>query len=393
MKVAAERRLITCLSLGAFGTSASMRVADAQLPALGDAFGVGLAAAAQVITVFSIAYGIVQLAYGPLADRRGKWRVLAAAVLASAVTAAACALAPSFRALLLARSFAGATCAAVIPLSMAWIGDAVPYQRRQPVLAQFLIGQIVGMACGQWLGGLASDFATWRLPFAFLAVWFAVTGMVLWQQRRTAEAFAPITARSGHPLHEAAYVVSQPWARVVLATVFAEAVVLFGPFAFLATHLHLHDGVALSTAGAIVTLYAAGGLFFALAARRLVPRLGEPGLARAGGVLVCLGLAGFALSSVWWTAPLACGVAGFGFYMLHNTLQINATQMAPQARGAAVSLFAAALFVGQTVGVGLAALAVERFGTSLVIVAGAIASAGVGVAFAALRVRHVAEVQ
>ena len=34
--------------------------------------------------------------------------------------------------------------------------------------------------------------------------------------------------------------------------------------------------------------------------------------------------------------------------MLHNTLQTNATQMTPQARGTAVALFSSAIFIGQT---------------------------------------------
>ena len=38
--------------------------------------------------------------------------------------------------------------------------------------------------------------------------------------------------------------------------------------------------------------------------------------------------------------PPAIALIGLGFYMLHNTLQTNATQMAPEARGLAVSLFA-----------------------------------------------------
>ena len=45
-----------------------------------------------------------------------------------------------------------------------------------------------------------------------------------------------------------------------------------------------------------------------------------------------------------WLAPPAIALIGLGFYMLHNTLQTNATQMAPEARGLAVSLFAFALF-------------------------------------------------
>ena len=41
--------------------------------------------------------------------------------------------------------------------------------------------------------------------------------------------------------------------------------------------------------------------------------------------------------------------------MLHNTTQTLATQLAPQARATAVGLFAVSLFVGQSVGVAIAA--------------------------------------
>jgi len=385
---ARERRLIITLSLAAFGSAMSMRVADAQLPALANTFGVGLAGAAQVITVFAVAYGVLQLAYGPIGDRHGKWRVVTVAVLASAVTAFACAAATNFKMLLVARAAAGATCAGIIPLSMAWIGDAVPYDRRQPVLARFLTGQIFGMATGQWLGGIASDYFDWRVPFALLTVCFLIPGVLLWRTRALADSVAPHVPRSGRLVREAGYVLREPWARVVLCVVFLEGAILYGPFAFLATHLHLQAGVSLGLAGGLVTLFAFGGLLFAIFARRLVPRLGETGLARGGGTLMLCGLLLAALSPVWWSAPLACIAAGLGFYMFHNTLQANATQMAPQARGLAVSLFAAGFFLGQTVGVATASLAVERFGTARVLAAGGLGVLLIALAFAQFRRRR-----
>jgi predicted MFS family arabinose efflux permease len=54
-------------------------------------------------------------------------------------------------------------------------------------------------------------------------------------------------------------------------------------------------------------------------------------------------------------------IIGLGFYMLHNTLQTNATQMTPEARGTGVAIFSSALYLGQTAGVGLVALTVDRF--------------------------------
>ena len=49
----------------------------------------------------------------------------------------------------------------MIPLSMAWIGDVGPYEHRQPTLARFLIGQILGLSTGVWLGGFAADHFSW----------------------------------------------------------------------------------------------------------------------------------------------------------------------------------------------------------------------------------------
>jgi predicted MFS family arabinose efflux permease len=68
-----------------------------------------------------------------------------------------------------------------------------------------------------------------------------------------------------------------------------------------------------------------------------------------------------AIGAAWWLAPLAVAAIGLGFYALHNTLQTNATQMTPQARGTAVAIFSSAIYLGQTLGVALAALVIDRF--------------------------------
>jgi predicted MFS family arabinose efflux permease len=105
----------------------------------------------------------------------------------------------------------------------------------------------------------------------------------------------------------------------------------------------------------------------------LVRRLGEPGLAAGGGVLILLCFGAIAVFRAPFVAALACLLAGLGFYMLHNTLQVNATQMAPSQRGMSVALFAACLFLGQSCGVSLAGYASERVGTGAVILCGGVA--------------------
>jgi predicted MFS family arabinose efflux permease len=381
---------IFALSLAAFGSAISMRVTDALLPRLSAEFFVTLGGASYVITCFSIAYGLSQLFFGPIGDRYGKYRVIAWACLVCAATAAACGAAPSFSLLLVARFLAGATAAAIIPLSIAWIGDVIPYERRQPVLARFLIGQIFGVSAGVFVGGYTADHLSWRVPFFGIAFIFVVISMLLLALNRRLPAHA-LTARraEGNALRrmltEFGHVLSTPWARVVLVTVFLEGAFLFGAFAFIASHLHRAHGISLSQAGSLVMLFGPGGFLFAVMATTLVRRMGEVGLAKWGAILICASYVAIGLGPTWHWAIPGCFVAGLGYYMLHNTLQINATQMAPERRGAAVAAFASCFFLGQSVGVATAGLLVAYIGGGMVIAIGAIGVLTVGLSFSRMR--------
>ena len=55
-------------------------------------------------------------------------------------------------------------------------------------------------------------------------------------------------------------------------------------------------------------------------------------------------------------------VIGFGFYSIHNTLQTRATEMAPNARGAAIAAFAFCLFAAQALGVVGDGIVVDAWG-------------------------------
>ena len=381
---------IFCLSLGAFGSGVSLRVNDALLPRLAEQFAVSLSTAAQVISYFAIAYGLSQLLFGPLGDRFGKYRVIAWACAACAVTALLCGVAPDFPLLTLARALAGATAAAVIPLAMAWIGDVVPYEKRQPVLARFLIGQILGLSAGVWLGGFAADHLNWRLPYFAIGALFAGVSVAQFMIYRR----LPAHARKMQPASGAAWrrvvddfghVLARPWARKVLVTVFLEGAFLYGPFAFIASHLHHDFAVSLSLAGSLVMLFGFGGVLYAVSSAQFVARLGEVGLVRGGGVILSAAMLGVALAPAWWWAIPSCLLAGLGFYMLHNTLQINATQMAPERRGAAVSAFASCFFLGQSAGVVLAGALADRIGTAHMIAVGALGVLAVALNFGRLR--------
>jgi predicted MFS family arabinose efflux permease len=215
---------------------------------------------------------------------------------------------------------------------------------------------------------------------------FAVVGYLLrddWQRQKAAAAQAMAPAEPAAPAlpfrTQALAIVAGPWSRVVLLIAFAEGAAGFGALAMWATHLHRSLHLQLSSAGAIVALFGLGGMGYMFVARRLIPRLGSYGLAAGGGCVMGLGALVVAFSPWWPLAIPASLMAGFGFFMFHNTLQANAANMAPRARGTGVALFSAALFLGQSVGAVLAASLIGWVGSTMMVALGAVAMVALGV--------------
>lgn len=352
------------ISLAAFCSMASMRICDPMLLTLSQDFDVSVGEASRVVSAFAVAYGCLQLFYGPLGDRVGKLRVVNAAVLACAVFSLLTALASDFEWLVVARALMGASAAGIIPLSMAWVGDQVRYERRQETLARLMSATVTGMMAGQWFGGWAAQSLGWRSAFAVLSALFALTALLLLVRMAPQRRAQPVQTEGSYwqQALSGLTLLRLPRVRWVLTVTALEGALAFGTLAFVPSLLEKQLGLSATMAGALMVLYGIGGLLYSQMARRWLAWLGERGLARTGGALVAVGLLLLAWSDHVAPAALGCLLAGLGFYMLHNTLQTQATQMAPHARGSAVTLFAGMLFFGQSAGVLLAAQTVDRGG-------------------------------
>jgi YNFM family putative membrane transporter len=357
-------RAIWALGLASFASQALVRAGDTLLPQIAADFAISVGAASIVITAYALTHGSMQFVTGPIADRFGKYRTVAIACGLSAVTVALCGLAHSLGSLTLARFASGITVAWILPISLAYIGDVVPYEQRQQLLGRFLAAQVLGQLFGQAAGGIVGDYFGWRTMFFLLAAMLALAAVALGAEL----ASNPITradrnAPSGRsPMASYKIVLRNPWARTMLLAVGLEGALFQGVFPYVSADLHLRFGLSFTAIGIIIGVFATGGLIYAATVRPLMRRLGQSGIANAGGVLMGLSFLILAIEPVWHFAPLATLGIGLGFFMLHNTLQTEATQMTPEARGTSVALFASMYFIGQTVGVALAAPVMDRHG-------------------------------
>ena len=380
------------LSFATFSSMASQRICDAMLPELSRVFAVSLAQAAQAISVFAIVYGVLQVFYGPLGDRLGKFRVVAWATLACSVGNVVALFATSLELLLLSRGLVAMGAAAIIPLSLAWIGDAAEPAQLQETIARVGLGTALGVGGGQLIGGILTDTLGWRWAFGFLALLFCGVGALLLAdlRRQLRQAAQPVDTAGNAQLPQvrrgfaaqAATILASPWSRTILMVGVVEGAAGFGALAIWASYLYRGLGFSLSASGAIVALFGAGGVLYMGTARHVIRRLRQPQMASFGVSLVCVASLVIAFTPWRWLTVPASLLAGFGFFGFHNVMQANAAQMAPAARGTSVSLFAAALFLGQSVGVQLAASLAERIGASTVIALGGAILLALGLFFA-----------
>jgi MFS transporter, YNFM family, putative membrane transport protein len=376
---------ITLLALASFASQSMVRVSDSLLPQISADLGVTVGAASIVVTAYALAHGSVQLVIGPVGDRFGKYACIIAACGMSTVLVLLCGLAGSLRTLVAARLACGLAAGWIIPLAMAFLGDVIPYERRQQVLGTFLSGQILGQLFGQAAGGVLGDFFGWRRVFYFLSALFAISTVAL-----IVEFIRNPITRAGHAtatrsrgfITDYATVLRLAWARLIIALGFIEAAFMFGAFTYVGADLHLRFGVNFALVGLFVGAFAIGGLIYSLSVRRLVNGLGQIGLVTGGGVLLAIAYVTIAFAPHVYMAPFAITGIGFGYYMLHNTLQTNATQMTPQARGTAVAIFSSALYLGQTLGVAVNGFIFDRFTAVPVFVIAAAGLLGLGLWFA-----------
>jgi MFS transporter, YNFM family, putative membrane transport protein len=363
---AAQKRAILLLSLATFSSMAVQRICDAMLPDLSRVFDAPLSQVGHVISFYAVTHGLMQLIYGPLGDRWGKYQVVMLTTVGCSVGALLSATSQDLDQLVWARIVTAMSSAAIVPLALAWVGDQVAYEQRQETLARVGLGTMLGLTAGQWMGGLLTDTLGWRWAFGGMSLLFALVAVLLWRDHKRVHANGQPPAVSVGFAQQTALVLAKVWARKLLLMGLLEGATVFGMLTITAAHLHHTHGLSLTLAGGTSALFGLGGMLFMGTAKPTIARLGEVNMAACGGAFMVISFACIAFSPWWALAVPACFFTGYGFAMFHNTLQAKVTQMTPQALGTAVTLFASGLFLGQSLGVTAVTQVVDRWGSAQV---------------------------
>jgi predicted MFS family arabinose efflux permease len=351
-----QRALLIALGAAVFMVNLDGRVIAPLLPTLSAELGVSIARAGWLVSAYMVPYGLFQLSFGPLADRYGKVTVCTHALLAFSVGTACCGLWPSFVSIFILRALTGAAAAGLIPLTLAYIGDTVPYERRQATIATLMASGGAAQALGTAAGGSIAALFSWRAVFPCLGVLSGAVCLALYALKHH-EVRLPRCEKPSY-----ATVLSAPRMRGLLALVATEGFLYFGTFSYLSGLLEARFALDALAIGCVLALSGVSQLVTARLLPRLIGRIPERVMLGAGAASMGLAYLMSAFSPAVWVVAAACVIAGVGWMLCHTTLQTYATEVFPSARGTALAFFAFSLFLGSGIGAVVQGALLERAG-------------------------------
>jgi predicted MFS family arabinose efflux permease len=244
----------------------------------------------------------------------------------------------------------GMAAGGVFPVSLALIGDLVPVAERQIALGRYLVMVISGNFLGAALAGAMADVVGWRGVFVALASCGVVALAAAQVGFRNTRAAGSVRRETAPVRVSLAAILANPRARICYSAVFFEGVAVLGLFPYIALMMFGAGETRATIAGLVLSSFALGGVVYSLCVRLLLRNFSQALLMAVGSGIAALALLCIGLAASWQVLMPVFAVMGFGFYSLHGSIQVQATELAPSSRGAAVSLHSFFFFLGQAAG-------------------------------------------
>src|SRR5258707_213516 len=295
------------------------------------------------------------------------------------------ALSTSFSLLFATRILAGIGSGGVFPIALGLTSDLVAPEKRQVAIGRTLAGAMTGNLLGASASGIIGDFLGWRGVLGVLGVLVIVASIAVATGFRSA-ALQRTTVKMdlGALRHGYRTIFANPNAVICYGAVFIEGCCVLGLFPYLAAFLFDLGETSLVIAGIVIAGFAVGGLFYTMSVSRFLPRLGVNGMMITGAALVGLQLAVVGFGPSWKIQAISLVFMGWGFYMLHGSLQVFSSELSVAARATALSLHSFFFFMGQTVGPIAYGFGIQNVGKVPTLLASAVIIVALGFACARL---------
>ncbi|MCP4599902.1 MAG: MFS transporter [Proteobacteria bacterium] len=373
------KRMILVLGLMAFFCNGDNYAAAPLLVEIARDLKLDMSEAALSVTAYMLPFGLFTLLFGPVADRYGKAMVINIAAFGTALFSGLGALAYDLVSLSMIRAINGAFAAAILPVTISFVGDRLG---RNPSAVQGAVGKIFGVmflggASATAIGGTLAYLGSWRLVYlvyGLVELLLAIIMLRVLKREPGTSAVFSLTAAYKQALSNSEML-------KIVGIIFLMGTCVFGSFSYAGKFVESRTNFNILMIGLILTFFGVATVVGGKVVLRLRKIFGHR-LFFLAGILagVSWGLMGA------WHSPILLSLSlvgfGFGFIMIQPTLVGTAQQFMPSRRGTAMSLASFAMFTGGGLGTALngAALtywgfeAIFAFAAILITIAGALTS-------------------
>ena len=362
--------LLFILSLCGFSGALATRLLDPLITSIAAEFATTVGVVALLSSAFALPFGLSQPLLGPTGDAFGKAVVIKVATAVLALCLLTSALAPQLTVLFISRILGGVAAGGIMPVCMALIGDRFPLAVRQVAMSRYIGATLIGQLVGVSAGGIIAEWIGWRGVLACAAVLAGVAaGAAITMLPKSDTAPAPL--RVGDALARYRLVLSNPRSFVCFGVVFLEGLAIYGITPFIGELLRSRGAGGLRETGFVIGGLGIGGLLFAFVVPLILKFAKRPTMMAIGGAIAAVGLGGLGLEASWEVQLAFMVVLGFGFFLLHNSVQTEVTELAPSARASSFSLHAFSFFLGQALGPMVYGIALPAIGATVSLTVGA----------------------
>ena len=371
-----SRLSVYLVALGAFALGMASYVTAGLIPLIGDAFSVSAATAAQLVTAFTLAYGLGSPVVVALLPGHHQRTGLLLALAVFIVANIASALATSFISLAIWRAVAGVGAGVYLAMGIAASAAITPEVNRGKAIA-VIMG---GMASGTVLGVPFSLLLAERLGWASAMWLISVLGIIAYAGLHAKLPALP--SIPSLPLARKLAILKAPHAMAILAVSLLGAVASLGMYTFIAPFMTATESGAVQSITGYLWVWGIGGVVGSFLIGPLVDRFIGPVITLA--IMLLLSLALIALPVTASVHPLLTllpialwGAVGWALQVPQNNELIRTRQ--PHGDGnLAVALNESALYLGSAIGAasGGIILALQLPVSTLAMGAGVVAAVG-----------------
>ena len=345
------RRIEVALFAAGLATFALLYSTQPLLPELVTYFDISPATSALSVSLTTLGLGVALLVAGPASEVVGRTRLMHASLLASSLLGLACALAPSWHALLALRALQGVALAGLPAVAVAYLREEVHDTVYGRAAGLYIAGNAIGGMTGRLVAGGLGDLAGWRVALAGVAGLGLVCAAVTFVLLPASRGFRPAPATVHSLLTTTRGVLTDP----ALLALYGIGAVLMGGFVAVYNGLSFRlaappYSLPLSVAALVFAVYAVGSAS-SVTSGRAADRWGR----RAVGPLPCVVMiAGIAitLAGPLWLVIVGLAVMTAGFFGAHGlaTGWVGARAHAgPGGTGQASALYLCAYYAGSSV--------------------------------------------